>query len=73
MQRVRLGQGNRGGDELRTTHRRLADQIEQFGARLCPHDRFVGRTERRKHSRQALSLFVGLGFFLRAIEIIQRE
>ena len=68
-----LGQRNRRGAELCATHRGRADQVEQLAARLRPHDRFVGRAERREHARQPLSLFVDFRLFLRAIEIVERE
>ena len=54
-------------------HRRLADQLEQFGARAGAHDRFVGRAERGEHAREALSLLVRQATVVRAIEILQSE
>ncbi len=70
---TRLGQRDGRGAELCATHRGCADQVEELAARLRPHDRFVGRAERREHACQPLSLVVGFRLFLRAIEIVERE
>ena len=70
---VRAHQGDSGRGELAALGRGLAHQIIQFGAGFRPHDRFVGRAQRREHARQAFLLLLGPRLFFGAIEIIQRE
>src|SRR5258708_2736755 len=38
-----------------------------------PHDRFVGRTKRGKHSRQSFLLLLGFLLFVDTIEVIEGE
>ena len=66
-------QADGGRGEFAAAGRGLADQFEQLGARLGPHDRFVGRAERREHPRQPLLLLLGPGLFVGAVEIVERE
>ena len=57
-----------GRGEHAAERRGLAHQLEQFGPRLGPHDRFVGRAERREHAGQALLLLFGLRLLVGVIE-----
>jgi len=54
-------------------HRRLANQLEQFGAGARAHDRLVGRAEGGEHAGEAVPLLVGRATPVRLIEIIEGE
>ncbi|MHC2670564.1 hypothetical protein ACVI1J_002727 [Bradyrhizobium diazoefficiens] len=75
LELVAVGPGQRDcrRGELGAVRRREADEVEQLGARLRPHDRLVGGAQRREHARQALLLRLGAGLFLGPIEIVERE
>src|ERR1700704_3581084 len=70
---VDFGQIDAGRSEFAAIGRCLAHPFEQLGPGLGPHDRFVGRAEGGKHSRQTLLLLRGPGPFLCAIEIFEGE
>ena len=51
----------------------LAHELKQFTTRFRPHDRFVGRAQRRQHPRQPLLLLLGARLLVRAIEVTESK
>ncbi len=65
-------QADRGRDELAADGRGIADQIEQLAAGFRPHDRFVGRAQRREHPPQLFLLLLGPRLLVGAVETAER-
>ena len=70
---VRLHQHDRGRGKFAAFGRGFAHQFEQLRPRIRAHDRFVGRAQRRQHTRQALLLHLGSCLVVGMVEILQRK
>jgi hypothetical protein len=68
-----LDEADTGRGEPAAIRRGFAHQLEQLRAGFHPHDRFIGRAQRREHPRQALLLLLDSGLFVHPIEIAQRK
>ncbi len=69
----RAHQADGGRDELAADRRSIADQVEQLAAGLRPHDRLVGRTQRREHPPQLFLLLLGPRLLVGTVEAAERK